>query len=213
MQADETFNQPLATPATAVADHSHATAHGAHPDHRLFGFILFLVSEGMLFVGLFVAYIAFRSVATEWPPKGMPELELVLPAINTAILLASSFVIHQAESAVKKGNIPGVRLWFGITALMGTVFLAGQVYEYMNLFAENFTIKSGLYGGTFFVLTGFHGFHVMVGILLMLSVIWRSFQKDHYTTQKHFGVEAASIYWHFVDVVWVVLFLLLYIAR
>ncbi|WP_218083094.1 cytochrome c oxidase subunit 3 [Anthocerotibacter panamensis] len=185
-----------------------------HPDLRLFGFLLFLISEGMLFVGLFVAYLAFRAVATQWPPAGTPKLEFLIPAANTVILISSSFVIHRAEGAIKNGDVQGVRRWFGITALMGAVFLAGQAYEYFGLiFKEGLTLWSGLYGGTFYVLTGFHGFHVLVGLLLMLGVMYRSFKEDHYTAEKHFGVEAASVYWHFVDGVWVVLFLLLYVIR
>jgi cytochrome c oxidase subunit 3 len=194
-------------PATVEAvDHGHSE----HPDLRLFGFILFLMSEGMLFVGLFVAYLSFRVVAPEWPPKGTPELEILLPGINTLILLSSSFVIHQAEIALKKGNLTAMRGWFGATIAMGATFLAGQAYEYSQL---TFTLWTGLFGGTFYLLTGFHGLHVLVGLLLMLTVLVRSFKKDHYTPQKHFGVEAATLYWHFVDVVWVVLFLLLYIAK
>ncbi|WP_287128650.1 heme-copper oxidase subunit III [Candidatus Cyanaurora vandensis] len=202
----------LAAPATEMAHEHEATAHAheEHPDLRLFGFTLFLVSEAMLFVGLFVAYLAFRAVATEWPPAGTPELEVILPAINTVILVASSFVLHQSEAAVKKGDIPGMRAWFIATIAMGAVFLAGQVYEYTQL---EFTLQTGLFGGTFFVLTGFHGLHVLVGVLLMSGVVVRSFKKEHYTPQKHFGVEAANLYWHFVDGVWIVLFLLLYIVK
>ncbi len=212
----QTSNEPLfnATATTETAEHESATAvHHGHPDHRLFGFTLFLISEGMLFVGLFVAYLAFRAVATEWPPEGLPELEFTLPFINTLILISSSFVIHQAEGLIKKNDIQGVRLWLGITAFMGAVFLAGQAYEYSIFLSEGFTLQSGLYGGTFYVLTGFHGLHVLIGLIMILTVLARSLKPGHYSAQKHFGIQAASLYWHFVDVVWIVLFLLLYVAR
>jgi len=209
MQASPNESE-LLTMAGATHDEVVDHAHAEHPDLRLMGFTLFLISEAMLFLGLFVAYIAFRSVATEWPPKGTPELELLLPAVNTVILISSSFVIHQSEGAVKKGDIAQMRLWFIATISMGLIFLGGQLYEYSQL---EFTLRTGLFGGTFFVLTGFHGLHVLIGVLLMTTVLLRSLKKDHYTAQKHFGVEAANLYWHFVDVVWIVLFLMLYILR
>jgi len=188
--------------------HAAVSHHAEHPDLRLFGFIVFLISETMLFVGLFVAYFAYRAVAPAWPPEGTPELELLLPGINTLILLSSSFVIHKADTAVKQNNLPGMRTWFLATMLMGATFLGGQLYEYGHL---EFGLKSNLFGSTFYVLTGFHGLHVLVGIILMGIVLWRSRRPGHYSQEKHFGVEAAEIYWHFVDGVWVVLFTILYL--
>lgn len=185
-----------------------AAAHHGHPDHRIFGVIVFLVAEGMIFLGLFAAYLTFRAVAPVWPPEGTPERELLLPGVNTLILIASSFVIHNADTAIKKNNVAGLRIWFTVTAIMGAIFLAGQVYEYSHL---EFGLKTNLFASTFYVLTGFHGMHVCFGILLILGVLWRSLKKDRYNSENHFGVEAAEIYWHFVDIVWIVLFLLLYI--
>lgn len=197
---------------TALNYHGSAEAagghHEEHPDHRIFGIIVFLIAEGMIFLGLFAAYLTFRAVAPVWPPEGTPERELLLPGINTAILIASSFVIHNGDAAVKKNDVAGLRLWFAITAIMGAIFLAGQVYEYSHL---EFGLKTNLYASTFYVLTGFHGMHVCFGILLILGVLWRSLKKGHYGAENHFGVEAAEVYWHFVDIVWIVLFLLLYI--
>ena len=187
---------------------AHGHGHEEHPDLRLFGFILFLISESMLFVGLFVAYGAFRVVAESWPPVGTPELERLLPGVNTIILLSSSFVIHQADLAIKKGDVVGVRKWFGLTMLMGAIFLGGQIYEYNHL---EFGLTSHLFGSTFFVLTGFHGLHVLIGIILMGIVVLRSLKTGHYSEEKHFGVEAAEVYWHFVDVIWIILFTLLYL--
>jgi cytochrome c oxidase subunit 3 len=203
-----TVDQNQAELNYAGAHASAAGHHSEHPDLRLFGFIVFLISESMLFLGLFVAYLTFRAVATTWPPAGTPELELLLPGINTVILLSSSFVIHQADVAIKQDDLSGARRWFLITMAMGATFLAGQLYEYNHL---GFGIKSNLFASTFYVLTGFHGLHVLVGILLMAGVLWRSRRPGHYSSQSHFGVEAAEVYWHFVDVIWVILFLLLYI--
>lgn len=201
-----TINQDQA--ALNYSAHQEETHHAEHPDLRLFGFIVFLISETMLFVGLFLAYFAYRAVAPSWPPEGTPDLELLLPGINTLILLSSSFVIHKADVAVKESNLAGMRTWFLVTMAMGATFLAGQIYEYNHL---EFGLTSNLFGSTFYVLTGFHGLHVLAGLVLMAIVLWRSRKPGHYTSQKHFGAEAAEIYWHFVDGVWVVLFTILYL--
>jgi cytochrome c oxidase subunit 3 len=198
-------------PAKTARNYHHdssavAVAHHAeHPDLRLTGILVFLFAEGMIFLGLFVAYLTFRAVAPNWE---MPQRELLLPGVNTVILVASSFVIHQADSAIKKNNVQGLRLWFAVTAAMGAIFLAGQMYEYFHL---EFGLRSNLFASTFYVLTGFHGLHVCFGLILILAVLGRSLKPNHYNNEKHFGVEAAEIYWHFVDVIWVILFLLLYI--
>ncbi len=192
---------------SVVAEHT-AGHHAEHPDYRLLGVLVFLIAESMIFLGLFAAYSTFRLVAESWPPVGTPHLEVLLPGINTLVLISSSFVIHKADVAVKKDNVPGLRLWFLATIALGVIFLAGQVYEYTHL---EFGLKSNLYASTFYVLTGFHGLHVLVGVLLMVGVLWRTRKPDHYSSQSHFGVEATELYWHFVDVIWILLFLLLYI--
>jgi cytochrome c oxidase subunit 3 len=198
----DTSQSPLNYPGEAGGH------HGDHPDHRIFGIIVFLFAEGMIFAGLFLAYLTFRAVNPTWPPEGTPERELLLPGLNTLILIASSFVIHRGDTAIKNNDAKGLRLWFGITAVMGAIFLAGQLYEYSNL---EFGLKTNLYASTFYVLTGFHGLHVLFGLVLILAVLWRSRQAGHYSSTSHFGIEAAEIYWHFVDVIWIILFLLLYL--
>jgi cytochrome c oxidase subunit III len=187
---------------------AHATTHHDHPDHRVFGLLVFLFSEGMLFLGLFAAYLTFRTVATSWPPAGTPELEILLPGINTIILVSSSFVIHQADAAIKRDDIKSVRWWFLATFIMGAVFLCGQIYEYNHL---EFGLTTNLFASTFYVLTGFHGFHVFVGLTIIALVGMRSLKPGAFLGGKHYGIEAASIYWHFVDIIWIILFLLLYI--
>lgn len=197
----DSVNVELAT-ASAISLH-----HEEHPDHRIFGLFMFLLAEGMIFLGLFVAYLTFRAVNTI-PSDQIPERELILPGINTLILIGSSFVIHNAEHDLKGNNIQGVRKWFAVTALMGTVFLMGQIYEYSGL---EFGLKSSLFASTFYVLTGFHGLHVLIGLVSILAVLWRSLTPNHYSESHKFGIEAAELYWHFVDVVWIVLFILLYL--
>ncbi len=196
---------------TALNYHHEVEAtdhHKAHPDLRMFGVVVFLIAESMIFLGLFGAFLIYKSTLPAWPPEGTPELELLLPGVNTINLIASSFVMHRGQSAIKKNDESGLRLWFGITAVMGALFLVGQVYEYGHL---GFGLTTNLFTSCFFVLTGFHGLHVTVGLLLILTVLWRSLKPKHYSGEKHFGVEAAELYWHFVDVVWIILFTLVYL--
>ncbi|MGK7875062.1 MAG: heme-copper oxidase subunit III [Xenococcaceae cyanobacterium] len=185
-----------------------ATAHGGHPDYRMFGVLVFLGAESMIFIGLFAAFLTYRTVMPVWPPEGTPELELLLPGINTIILISSSFVMHRGQSAIKKNDLSGLQLWFAITAAMGATFLVGQLYEYSH---TGFGLTTNVFTSSFYVLTGFHGLHVTVGLLLILFVLMRSLQKGHYSSESHFGVEAAELYWHFVDVVWIILFTLVYL--
>ncbi|RDH48271.1 cytochrome c oxidase subunit 3 [Fischerella thermalis] len=204
------MSQTIDPAKTALNYHHTAEAahHEEHHDYRLFGLIVFLIAEGMIFMGLFGAYLAFRSTLPVWPPEGTPELELLLPGVNTINLIASSFVIHNADTAIKKNDVRGMQMWFAITAVMGIIFLAGQMYEYFRL---EFGLTTNLFASAFYVLTGFHGLHVTIGVLAILAVLWRSRKKGHYSSEKHFGIEAAEIYWHFVDVIWIILFGLLYI--
>lgn len=187
---------------------AETTAHHGHPDHRIFGVVMFLVAESAIFLGLFSAYLIYHSMIPVWPPAGTPELDLLLPGINSIILISSSFVMHQGQAAIKKNDVAGLQRWFGITAVMGIIFLTGQMYEYFHL---EMGLTTNLFASCFYVLTGFHGLHVTFGLGLILSVLWRSRTQGHYSSQSHFGVEAAELYWHFVDVVWVILFGLVYL--
>jgi cytochrome c oxidase subunit III len=188
-------------PATGGTDHEQ------HPDLRVFGLLTFLISESLMFGGFFATYLVLRAGAIVWPPEGT-EVELFVPAINTIVLVSSSFVIHMGDSAIKKGDVNGLRRWYVATALMGAAFLGGQVYEYLTL---GYGLTTNIFANCFYLLTGFHGLHVFVGLLLILGVLWRSRRAGHYSVTKHVGVEMAEIYWHFVDIIWIVLFTLLYI--
>ncbi len=191
-----------------VIDSHQESAHHGHPDHRMFGVILFLIADSMTFIGFFAAFLIYRAIMPEWPPEGTPELELLVPIINTSILVTSSFVMHKGQVALKNNDIQGLQKWFAITAAMGVAFLAGQGYEY---FHAEMGLTTNLFSSCFFAVTGFHGLHVTVGVLLILSVLWRSRTEGHYSSTSHFGVEAAEIYWHFVDVIWLILFVLVYL--
>ncbi len=190
-------------PAAVSTDH----AHEGHGDFRVLGLLTFLISESLMFGALFATYLILRGGAEVWPPEGT-EVELFLPTINTIILVSSSFVIHMGDSAIKKNDVKGMRLWYAITAIMGAIFLGGQAYEYLTL---GYGLTTNIFSNCFYMMTGFHGLHVFVGLLLILGVLWRSRRPGHYSNTKHTGIEMAEIYWHFVDIIWVILFTLLYI--
>ena len=135
-----------------------------------------------------------------------------LPLWNTIILLTSSGTVHIAHEGLLSGNKKRFNLWLGITVALGAVFIGLQILEYYEAYAHyGLTLNSGIYGSTFFMLTGFHGFHVAMGTVMLAIQLVRSLKAGHFTSDDHFGFEASSWYWHFVDVVWVGLFLFVYI--
>ncbi len=134
-----------------------------------------------------------------------------LPFWNTTVLLTSSVTVHFAHTALKNHNKKGFNLWLGITVALGIIFLFLQAAEYIHAYDENLKINTGVYGTTFFMLTGFHGAHVTLGTFMLLVMWLRSVLKGHFKHEDCFGFEAASWYWHFVDVVWVGLFIFVYI--
>jgi cytochrome c oxidase subunit 3 len=135
-----------------------------------------------------------------------------LPTINTLLLLSSGVTLTIAHHALIAGQRGKTILWMWITVLLGATFLCVQAYEYMHAYRDlNLKLSSGAYGSTFFMLTGFHGFHVLVGMLMLLFITLR-LMKGHFTPQRHFGFEGAAWYWHFVDVVWLGLYIVVYWA-
>jgi cytochrome c oxidase subunit 3 len=199
--ADHIVNHPIAA-GTTSAEH-----HEEHQDLRVWGLLVFLVSESLMFGGFFATYLFFRGITEVWPPEGT-EVELLLPTINTIVLVSSSFVIHFGDTAIKKNDVKGMQKWYTITAFMGTIFLLGQAFEYWSL---GYGLTTNVFSNCFYLMTGFHGLHVFVGLLLILGVLWRSRRPGHYSATKHTGIEMAEIYWHFVDIIWIILFTLLYI--
>jgi cytochrome c oxidase subunit 3 len=178
-----------------------------HEDNRMLGFIIFLLSESVIFLSFFAGYIIYKTTMTDWLPPGIEGLEVRDPAINTVVLVSSSFVIYIAERFLHKENLWGFRLFWLLTMAMGSYFLYGQAVEWMSL---KFGFTSGVFGGTFYLLTGFHGLHVLTGILLQTIMLIRSFLPNNYQGGQ-FGVDSTSLFWHFVDVIWIVLFILIYV--
>ncbi|MDB9375932.1 cytochrome c oxidase subunit 3 [Nodularia sphaerocarpa] len=189
--------------------HHHSGVEHEHDEegNKMFGFIVFLLSESVIFLSFFAGYIVYKTTSTNWLPAGVSGLEIREPAINTVILVSSSFVIYLAERALQNHNLKGFRIYLAATMAMGSYFLVGQGIEWSNL---EFGFTSGVYGGMFYLLTGFHGLHVFTGILLQSIIFVRSFLPGNYDS-GHFGVNATSLFWHFVDVIWIVLFILIYL--
>lgn len=185
----------------------------------MLGFILFLASEVMFFGGLFAAYFIARSDSPSWPPQELLspekvaqgvrlELEWLLPTIATAILVLSSVTIQLGVWQIRKGNRTAMTWWLFVSIVLGLVFLAMQMYDYSQL---PFRADDTIFGTTFYTLTGFHGAHVTGGIIFMTVILVRS-MGGQFDAKNHEAVEACSFYWHFVDIVWLVLFTILYVV-
>ena len=192
-----TTTQTTPAPSIAVDGASHD-----HHDARMFGLATFLVADGMTFAGFFAAYLTFRAV-NPLPPGSNYELELLLPSINTVLLLVSSVTFHRAGKNLLRGDNSACRTWLLISGLLGAAFLAGQMVEYFNL---PFGLTDNLFASTFYALTGFHGLHVTLGVICILIVWFQAREGGRVSVAEPFGLEAAELYWHFVDGIWVILF-------
>ena len=203
----------------AVADTAALQERPAEEHHKpggisssLLGMVLFIASEVMFFGGLFGAYFTIRSAAPEWPPPDNPHLSAPYAAVLTAILVTSSVTMQFGVWAIRKNNQRRLILWLGVSLLLGAIFLAMQALEYANLIEEGMTLSSGVFGSTFYTLTGFHGAHVAGGAAFILIVLLRA-RSGQFTARYHDTVEMASYYWHFVDVVWIGLFSTIYLLQ
>ena len=195
------------TTTVPIHDQEHEE-HAEHPDHRMFGLATFLVADAMTFAGFFAAYLTFKAV-NPLPDGAIYELELPLPILNTVLLLVSSATFHRAGQAIRQDDHGRCRRWLLITAGLGLAFLVSQMVEYFTL---PFGLTDNLYASTFFAATGFHGLHVTLGALMILIVWWQARQpQGRVTSADHFPLEAAELYWHFVDGIWVILFVILYL--
>ncbi|NBW61967.1 MAG: heme-copper oxidase subunit III [Synechococcaceae bacterium WB4_1_0192] len=189
-----------------AATNESASTH-AHVNHNLTGFIIFLCSESVIFLAFFSGYAILKTSALDWLPPGVEGLEWRTPLVNTAVLISSSGTIMLAEHFKARERLWLFRGFWLLTMLMGGYFLVGQAVEWHGL---AFGFDSGTFGGTFYLLTGFHGLHVATGILLMTIMLIKSFIPGNYVGGEQ-GVQATSLFWHFVDVIWIILFLLIYV--
>ena len=187
-------------------DKSEGSEH--HEDFRMFGLITFLIADGMTFAGFFAAYLTYKAV-NPLPDGAIYELELPIPTLNTILLLVSSATFHKAGKALLKNKNSDTQKWLLVTALLGITFLICQLFEYFNL---PFGLTDNLFASTFYALTGFHGLHVTLGTLMILIISWQTRPKEgRITNQNMFPLEAVELYWHFVDGIWVILFIILYL--
>jgi cytochrome c oxidase subunit III len=192
----------------------HEPHHGPPEAHRssrvepaMLGMLLFIISEVMIFGAFFTAYFFIRVVGhAPWPAHGT-ELPKLVAAFNTCILISSSFTIHFAQESLKKDNRLGLKVGMVSTFLLGATFLFIQINEYVHI---GFSPADHAQGSVFYGLTGLHGAHVTIGLMLLAFVTIRAF-RGHYSSGGYLGMEVPGIYWHFVDVMWIVVFFTVYI--
>jgi cytochrome c oxidase subunit 3 len=200
----------------SYAAHDEFELEPAGPSNESLGIILFIVSEAVMFGAFFAQYFYNRILSSEWPSRvglpaefhGVPSFPL--PLILTVVLVASGFTAHNAQTAIRKDDRDAFQGWLIVTILLGVAFLGGQAYEYLVLFSEGFNITTGIYGSVFFSITGLHGLHVTGGVIVLTGVLIRAFM-GHISSTNNFGVEGSVLYWHFVDAVWIALYVTLYL--
>jgi len=193
--------------------------HSAHSelgsmgvDTKKLGMWTFLGSEVMLFTGLIATYLVFRGKSLDGPTPAELFADPTIVAFNTLVLLCSSLTMVLAHEAVERANKRRFFLFILATAALGALFLSVQVFEYSKLIAEGLGLGVNMFGASFFTLTGFHGAHVSVGVLLLLLTAFSGWRKG-FTKEYPLGVEIVGLYWHFVDLVWVVIFTLVYLLK
>ena len=201
----------------AVVD--HASDHGEHLSHdtatgvsnEKLGMWVFLGSECLLFGALIATYLVYRGRSINGPyPKDIYDIPFT--SVSSFVLLMSSLTMVLALSAIQRGDNRRLRIWLICTAMLGATFIAGQIYEFTSFIREGLTIKTNLFGSSFYVLTGFHGVHVTLGILMLLSLARLSWS-GKITKDNAEAVEIVGLYWHFVDVVWIVIFTVVYLIN
>jgi cytochrome c oxidase subunit 3 len=190
-----------------------SNTHVDRPNLVSVGTIVWLASELMFFAALFAMYFTHRSVNPELWAQSTPLLNIPFASANTFILVASSVTCQLGVFAAERGDAKGLRKWFIITFMMGAVFIGGQVYEYASLVREGLTLSSSSYGSVFYLTTGFHGLHVTGGLVAFLFVLASSYTGKVFTHSKATRAIVVSYYWHFVDVVWIGLFAMIYLIK
>ena len=197
--------------------HAPSTAHPEALEtttglsHRKILMWAFLASDCMLFGSLIASYLLYRGNSLVGP---YPHEVFNIPytSISAFVLLMSSLTMVLALSAIQRGNMRGLKVWLLATALLGAVFVGGQYFEFTTFVHEGLSIKTNLFGTTLYVLTGFHGLHVTIGIIILLSFFVVA-MRGRITPEQHLNIELAGLYWHFVDVVWIVIFTVVYLME
>jgi heme/copper-type cytochrome/quinol oxidase subunit 3 len=207
-------------PAHGAGHDSHdGSGHSDHPptstglNSRKMLMWLFLTSDCMFFGTLIATYMTYRnrSIAIGTPPYPNEIFDIPYTSVSAFVLLMSSLTMVLALAAIQRGNHRGLRIWISATALLGAIFVGGQFFEFTTFAHEGLTLKSNIFGSSFFVLTGFHGAHVTIGVAWLLSLLFISL-RGGLPPEKSLDVEIAGLYWHFVDIVWIVIFTLVYLV-
>jgi cytochrome c oxidase subunit 3 len=208
VSAIDMYSAPGGTREGPAMEHAPPIHYSSRISHLIVGIFLFIGSEIMLFGSFFTAYFFVRVVnnAPEWPPAPY-ERPWFIALVNTCILVTSSFTVHWATTSIKRGNRSGLKAGLLLTFLLGLAFLLTQVIEYSRV---GFNTSDTAFAATFFGLTGLHGAHVMVGLTILFVMTVRAF-RGHFSAEHHHGIEVGGIYWHFVDVMWIVVYVTVYI--
>jgi cytochrome c oxidase subunit 3 len=188
--------------------HLHAAREQAFTDYL--GVMLCLVALSMMFGALFYAYATLRVRSTSWPPDGLPDLPLLQPGISTVLLLASSACLQATMGLLKKDNVQGSFQALVGANLLGVCFLVSQCVLWTTLYQQGLHWSSKAYGSVFYSFTALHAFHVLVGMFFLLRLIPRH-HKGEFTGRRHLPLRLVAMYWHFVDVVWVAMFLAIFV--
>lgn len=201
--------------------HGHVDDHGGHhePAHEGTGLEnrklmmwLFLASDCMFFGSLIATYMIYRNRAMEVGVGPFPHelIDIPFTSVSAFVLLMSSLTMVLSLGSLQKGNVRNSRIWLAATALLGLTFLGGQFFEFTEFYHEGLTLQTNIFGSTFFTLTGFHGIHVAIGVLWLLSLLFVSL-RGGLKKENAVTLEIAGLYWHFVDIVWIVIFTLVYL--
>ena len=194
-----------------------AEVHSAHPqtttglDHRKLLMWAFLGSDCLFFGSLIATYLLYRGKGLGGPTPA-DVFNIPYTSVSAFVLLMSSLTMVLALAAIQRGDQRGLKIWLLATALLGSIFLGGQYFEFTTFIHEGLTLQANLFGSTFFTLTGFHGLHVTVGVIILLSFYVMAL-RNRVTPEQHLNIELAGLYWHFVDIVWIVIFTVVYLLE
>ncbi len=207
------------TQSSGGAGHVEAHHEGGHHapgsgiENRKLAMWLFLASDTMFFGAFIAVYMIYRGRAESVGNGPFPSelIDIPFTSVSAFILLMSSMTMVLSLGALQHNDIRGSRIWLAATAILGMAFLGGQYFEFTEFYHEGLTMQVNIFGSSFFTLTGFHGTHVAIGVLWLLALLWTSF-RGGLTAKNSMSLEIAGLYWHFVDIVWIVIFTLVYLV-
>ena len=200
----------IEAPAAPAAHGAHRTSTGL--SHNKIGMWLFLASDCLLFGALISTYLLYHDRISELQLGPKAVFDIPFTSVSSFVLLMSSLTMVLALSSIQRRDERRLRVWLLATALLGSTFIAGQIYEFTSFVHEGLTIHTNLFGSSFFVMTGFHGVHVTLGIVMLIT-LWAMSMRGQLPPEKAETVEIAGLYWHFVDIVWIIIFTVVYLIK